>query len=191
MIKSLKKEKRGKDGGFSLVESLVAISIFSIAVLTLLLSLGKGLSDTGYVKAKLTAEYLAAEGIEYIRNLRDTYVLYSPGNWNSFVGQLGPCIPANGCRFDAESIDFEDPDWPIRNMVITACGGTCLELKYDSNSGKYNYSSGVDSGFVRKIRMETVPGSSDEKKISSTVSWTQNSGAYSVTFSENLYDWVE
>jgi len=177
--------------GFTLVESLVAVSLFSIAVVTLLLSLGQGLSNTGYVKKKITAEYLAAEGIEYMRNLRDTYVLYSPGDWNSFVGKLSPCTPVNGCQFDAETIDFEDPNWPIKNMVITACGGPCSELKYDPNNGRYNYSSGTNSGFTRKIRMETVPGGSDEKKISSTVFWTQNSGNYSITFSENLYNWVE
>src|SRR3989344_5952752 len=122
------KDKKFKEG-FTLVESLVAISIFSIAVVTLLLSLGQGLSDTGYAKKKMTAEYFAQEGIEYIRNMRDTYVLYSPSDWNGFVGKLGPCI--NDCQFDPGSVDFDNPDWEIRNISLTACGGPCQVLLFD------------------------------------------------------------
>jgi hypothetical protein len=36
-----------------------------------------------------------------------------------------------------------------------------------------------------------LPGNADEVRILSTVSWTQGSGSYSVTFSENLFNWVE
>ncbi|MEJ0001975.1 MAG: prepilin-type N-terminal cleavage/methylation domain-containing protein [bacterium] len=70
------KEKR-ENGGFTLVETLVAISIFTLSVLIMLSVLSKGISDTAYAKKKLIASYLAQEGIEYMRNMRDTYMLYS------------------------------------------------------------------------------------------------------------------
>ena len=94
---------KNKKQGFSLVEALVAISIFTLAVVTIMVTLSRGISNTNYSKQKMTAEYLAAEGVEYIRNLRDTYVIYASGGaqagWNTFVGQMGPCIPVNGCYF--------------------------------------------------------------------------------------------
>src|SRR3989344_8568930 len=78
-------------GGFTLVEMLVAVSILSISVVTLLNVLGSGIRDTGFAKERLTAGYLAQEGIEYIRNMRDTYVLYSASpqsGWEGFNTQI-------------------------------------------------------------------------------------------------------
>ena len=71
--------------GFTLVETLVAVSIFSISILGMMSVLGSSIANTNYAKRKIIATYLAQEGIEYIRNMRDTAVLYNGGgNWNSF-----------------------------------------------------------------------------------------------------------
>src|SRR3989338_963368 len=66
------KKKKNRKSGVTLVEGLVAVSIFPLSVLAMLVSLGQGLSNIDYAKKKLIAEYLAQEGIEYVRNLRDT-----------------------------------------------------------------------------------------------------------------------
>ena len=74
--------------GFTLVETLIAISIFSMTIVTMMSVLGSGISDTNYAKTKIEAEYLAQEGIEYVRNMRDNYVLYTDATgltWDSFV----------------------------------------------------------------------------------------------------------
>lgn len=76
-----------KGGGFTLIETLVAISIFSISILAMMAVLADGISDTNYAKTKITASYLAQEGIEYIRNMRDNYVLYTDTTgltWDDF-----------------------------------------------------------------------------------------------------------
>lgn len=83
-----KKIKKLNDG-FTLVETLVAISIFSMSIIVLMSVLGGGISDISYAKKKMTAGYLAQEGIEYVRNMRDNYVLYTattPYNWDEFKG---------------------------------------------------------------------------------------------------------
>jgi len=134
---------------FTLVETLVAISIFSVSVLSLLSILASGVSETNYAKQKIVASYLAQEGIEYARNMRDTSVI-SAGDaqtgWNNFK------------------------DNPLNLTLIPS------------------YS---DSSFTRSITKTLVLGSSNEVKITSTVSWTQGSGHYNITFSENLFNWVE
>lgn len=84
---SIFKLKFSDKKGFTLVETLVAVSIFSVSVLGLVTVLSEGIADTGYAKQKLAASYLAQEGIECIRNLRDNYVLYPnppSQNWNGF-----------------------------------------------------------------------------------------------------------
>lgn len=132
-----------RGGGFTLVETLVSISIFTMSILGLMTVLSQGIVDIGYAKKKIMAGYLAQEGIEYVRNMRDTYVLYTPlTGWGTFKSA--------------------DKTYPITDLDF--------------------------AGFSRTIT--TAPGSSgDEVKISSTVSWSQASGDYSITLSENLFNW--
>jgi Tfp pilus assembly protein PilV len=130
-------------GGFTLVETLIAISIFSLSIIALMSILGGGISNTNYAKTKITASYLAQEGIEYVRNMRDNYVLYTniTGlNWNGFV--------------------LANKDYPS-----------------------------PDPNFSRTIQMTQI--NPNEVKIFSTVSWAQGSRSFGITFSENLFNWVE
>jgi type II secretory pathway pseudopilin PulG len=82
----MKKFFTKQNRGFTLVETLVAISIFTLSILAMMSVLASGISDTNYAKQKMTATYLAQEGIETMRNTRDTYVLYpnSGNDWDSF-----------------------------------------------------------------------------------------------------------
>ena len=170
-----------KGGGFTLVETLVAISIFTVSILGLLAVLSQGVSDIGYAKKKIIAEYLAQEGIEYIRNMRDTYVLYTiPGGWTAFKADIAPCGLPDKCGFDNTLLL---PD-------IFVCSTNPEGCKLFEDNGNYNTNSlGDDSGFVRTIY--TDPIGQDGIKIFSTVSWTQGSGERSITFSENLFNWAE
>lgn len=73
--------------GFTLVETLIAISIFTASLLGLLSIMGSGISNTTFAKQRITASYLAQECIEYVRNERDTKVLYAVDaqtGWSAF-----------------------------------------------------------------------------------------------------------
>lgn len=189
------KEKENK--GFTLIETLVAVSIFSIAVVTMLVVLSRGLTSTIYAKQKAGAVYLAQEGIEYMRNMRDTYVLYSSSpqvGWTAFLNTkvLPVCNSAlfsGGCYFNADSVFSLGSTMPITQIPLTTCVSSCPNLLYDSANGKYGYTSGVASGYVRKISVTQI--TTDEVKVSSTVYWTQGSGTYSTTLSEDLFNWAE
>jgi prepilin-type N-terminal cleavage/methylation domain-containing protein len=185
-----------KNTGFTLVETLVAVSIFSVSILGLLSVLASGITNTTYAKQKLAASYLAQEGIEYMRNMRDTFVLYSGNSqtgWDAFNANLikagSLCQLNNGCYFNADSIFSPLLPMPMTKIPLVSCVGPCPPLTYDATTGKYGYSSVVNSGFTRKIQITQIPP--NEIKISSTVSWTQNSGVNNVTFSEDLFNWVE
>lgn len=146
-----------KGGGFTLVETLIALLIFTLSILSLMSVLGSGLSNTGYAKQKIAAGYLAQEGIECVRNMRDNSVLYNvsgaEAGWNEFKNSLSN-VPEEGiCPIDPTDADFV--------------------------------------GFRRDISADIDSFGADEIKILSTVTWTQGSGDYSITFSENLFNWVE
>ena len=196
---------KNKNQGFTLVETLVAISIFTISILALLAVLTQGVTSTYYARQKIVASYLAQEGIEYMRNMRDTFVLYditlpnpAQHGWDAFNSKIAPspgalCASENGCYFDDRNVIFNKTAMPITDLILTACtSSTCANgaLNYNSATGRYNYDvSGVNSGFTRQIKITQI--SLNETKISSTVYWTQGSGAYSISFSESLYNWIE
>lgn len=182
--------------GFTLIETLIALSIFTVSIVGLMAILSSGIADINYGKRKITAAYLAQEGIEYARNIRDTYVLYSSSGqvgWNAFVNKMtepgAVCQEQNGCYIDNQAIDYGNQTQPMTGVFVIACGSSCAPILYNESTGKYNYVSGGNSGFVRKIRVTTI--NANEIQILSTVFWNQDSGAYQVTFSESLYNWVE
>lgn len=198
MIKFFKQKNKNKKGfthtlkrkhlvcGFTLVETLVAITIFTISILAIMSVLGKGMSDTNYAKKQMTATYLAQEGIEYIRNMRDTFILSnanSADGWNSFGTEVSICGLGNPCGFD-NSLDITDSIFLCTDMSL---------CKLYLEDGNYSVNpTGTDSGFTRTISVDTTNlDPNNEIKIISKVEWVQGSGNYQITFSENLYNWIE
>lgn len=179
------------NNGFTLIETLVAVSIFAGSILALVAILSNNLADTQYAKKKVIATYLAQEGVEYIRNLRDTFVLYETSEgqgWNAFQVAISECVEQEGV------LGSGDCDFDVYNGVtdIGDCiGGNCRQLLYDDVNARYGYQPGVNSGFVRKINAKLIGLSpSDEMLIVSTVYWRQGSGDYSVSLTDNLFNWA-
>lgn len=184
MIKFFKQENTNK--GFTLVETLIAISIFSLSILALTSVLSQGISNTGYAKMKIIAGYLSQEGIEYIRNMRDNYILYSEdtsNEWVNFLAKLAPCNKIDKCGFNTAATNT-DPSF------IFTCASNPDGCKIYLSNGSYNTNSvGADSGFTRTMWKTTV--SADEVKVYSVVYWTKDSSSYSITLSDHLFNWVE
>jgi type II secretory pathway pseudopilin PulG len=195
-------------GGFTLVETLVAISIFTGAILSLLTFSGGSIGDTTYSKNKLVATFLAQEGLEYVKNLRDTYVLFESDGWTAFRLKVAPCDNNNGCYLDASTVSYAIPSQQaMKNLTITTCSGTCPKMYYDNSNNititKYNYNpAGQQTNFIRKIEVKNLnyqgagnPGNSIEENkeiiIISSVYWTKGNQTYSVTFSNYLKNWAE
>ncbi|MEI6553492.1 MAG: hypothetical protein WCO09_02890, partial [bacterium] len=62
---------KNEAGGLTMVETLVAISILTIAVIGPLGIIAQALHTSYYSRDQITAYYLAQEAIENVRNLRD------------------------------------------------------------------------------------------------------------------------
>ena len=185
-IFTLKIKKQNK--GFTLIETLVAVMIFTSSVLALIAILSTSLSTIVHTKQKLVGTYLAQEGIEYIRNMRDSYVIYEKDDtgWASFKDKISLCITPNYC-----GIDNLEP--PRKEKFTFACDSPSFSLcklyieKGNYNSDKNGIPKGTDSGFTRKIEIENI--TNDEIKIISTVLWKSGSSDKSISFSENLFNW--
>lgn len=183
----LKKHIKAEDkSGFTLVETLVAISIFSLSVLSVMAFMSQSPVDTRYAENKMRSAYLAQEGIEYLRNMRDNYILFTSSNslvWSNFVSKVSSCAAGSECGVNV-SLAPTDPN------SIFLCSSDPNQCKLYVDGGNYNNGgSGVDSGLVRKISVQSI--NQNEMKVFSTVSFNISGRSYSVTFSEVLFNWTE
>lgn len=146
--------------GFTLIETLVAITILILAVTGAFAAAQNGISSATFSKDQIIAFYLAQEGVEQIRNMRDRNGITQPaGGWLTGIANSGnPCVFGNACRVDAV------------NNTVTSCGapGSCPKLKLNDN-GFYSYDTGADSPFTREITLTQV--SVNEVTVTSKVTW--------------------
>jgi prepilin-type N-terminal cleavage/methylation domain-containing protein len=187
MKKFLKIKRIKAKGGFTLIEVLVALFIFSLSILAIMATLSKGIVNINEIKKRNVAIYLAQEQIEYLRNVRDNYMLYpSNGSWNSFTTELSAknCFIPKNCYFNNDIVQNTKIDKTYL-LTCTAPGLKCDPLKLDSSTGNYGYSIGLFSIFTRHFYYNTI--SSDEIKIYSIVEWEGKK----IVFSENLYNWFD
>ena len=176
------------------METLVALFIFSIAVISMMASISKGIQGTAYSREKIIAAYLAQEGIEYVRNLRDDYV-YKNADWSGFKTKLinSGCGNPTGCYFDDSNILFSSSSSSqmIDNLSFNPCSGVagiCPPILFNEMNGKYGYLAGINSGFTREINIKFPQdnSNSDAVMVTSTVFFTKQGNKSGVSFSENL-----
>jgi prepilin-type N-terminal cleavage/methylation domain-containing protein len=175
-----------KNRGFSLVETLVAISILMISIAGPMVLVGNGIRSSRFARDQVTAFYLAQDAIEAIRYIRDANriekVLSSDPDsvpWDA-VTQYS-CTDASPCGIDSYRV-YNGLSSPIST-------DTDDDFLMIDNQGIYSYSSGgTPSIFKRKITIESVEDTR-EVQIVVTVDWS--SGIYTRTFSirENLFYW--
>ncbi len=160
-------------GGFTLIETLVAVFIFSLALVALMTIVAKGVFATASARNQMIAHYLAQEGIEFARNIRDTNFLTGT-MWTGDL-DISTCrIGGDGCYLDRNDRTFKP------------CGGSCpLSLGAAYN----NDSIGTLTGYERKIFFEEIePGT--EIRLTSQVVWNDGTIPRAVTLHENLLKWV-
>ncbi|MEX0652401.1 MAG: type II secretion system protein [Candidatus Paceibacterota bacterium] len=164
-------KKRNK--GFTLIETLVAVSILLLSISAPLTIASKGLASSYFARDQVTAFYLAQDAVEYIRNTRDN--TYHAGS-----GWLSGFPDTNGELF---TVDTTDGD-----MELCPVDG-CPRLDYNSTNGFYSHddASGSDSIFTRSVSIGTV--NSQEVSVSVTVSWVAGTFSKSFSVKENILDW--
>src|SRR3989344_8445575 len=177
------KIKRLSSRGFTLVETLVAVMLLSVAVVAPMSLAAKSLGSAYYARDQITAFYLAQEAIEALRSIRDSQILVIAQS-SSGAPDIFGSIPHDNSPFtiDARKIDPAG--------AILPCSGSCPALQTDGTL--YGYEAGwADSNFTRTVRAYYVGGSFDEIRVTVTVEW-QTGPIQKRTFSisENLYRWV-
>jgi Tfp pilus assembly protein PilV len=162
-----------KNKGFTILEAIFTFTIIVVGfsgVMTLILNTARYSQINNY---NLVAAYLAQEGLELVRNIRDSN--WVDGNeWNYGMD--------NGSYI----IDY--------NYNSLRTGGS-PNLYIDTSDGFYSHdNSGAKSIFQRVISISTPSPDCDGNKcilVSSTVSWSDFGITRSITVSERLYNWFQ
>lgn len=176
-----------RSGGFTLVETLVAISVLLMAVVAPMSLIAKNIADIFAVKDKIIALYLAEDAIDYVKYKIDTN--FNAGDQNWLLG-LDSCVGGSLCQVDS-----------YNDTVVSYTGAV---LKFDSSTvsttgGIYGYTSGwQDSKFIRTITVTGLtPVANDpypaqapqEVIITTTVLWQDHGVPKQTTISEHAFAW--
>lgn len=170
-------KNKNKNYGFTLIETLVAITILSAAVAGPMVLSIKNIGTAAISQDQLVAFYLGQEVFEYARNIRDTNLINESADW---LGGLENCKISGsaGCYIDVKNNTVDD-------CGIAACSNN---LKFDGTN--YNYASSEETVFARTVKIENPVGSnSDEAKISVAVKWTGKYGEKTMNLQDNIYNW--
>ncbi|MES2409307.1 MAG: prepilin-type N-terminal cleavage/methylation domain-containing protein [Patescibacteria group bacterium] len=168
--------------GFTLIETLVAITLLVLAVTGPLQIAANALFSSYYARDEITAYYLAVEGIEYIKNSRDSLFLSdvfgTQGSASPWLRGFDACMTENGCFVKTtRSFDPQSSDPSILPCELDEANA-CPYLKYNNDTGFWGYDEigGSNTKFKRKITiMPDAAGGDTDAVINVEISWPSQS----------------
>lgn len=175
--------------GFTLIETMVAISLIAIALTGPFTAVQIALRDSYIARDRLVASELAQEAMEYIRSIRDNNHLSN----RSFVDGLSDA-PRDGCYGVSQTgyciVDPTQGDFHTIAAAMQEVSGTSTAgVLYISNNGMYNQQVlGTPSRFKRLVRVYTI--SATEVMVVVHMVWTSGTQSYSSVLVGNLQDWI-
>jgi prepilin-type N-terminal cleavage/methylation domain-containing protein len=176
----MKKFQSQHQKGFTLIETLVAVAILVVAVTGAYGAATEGIASGTFSKDQTIAFYLAQEGIEQIRNMRDDNGLASqPWLTGIAASSQDACYFGSVCTVDAF------------NNAISRCpsgAGSCPLVQEDPVNGFYGYSSGwTNTIYDREISLISI--NPHEVAINVVVKWSKGGVNSNFTARENIFDW--
>ncbi len=169
--------------GMTLIETMVAIVILTVAIVAPMSLTMQSLSASYYARDQVVAFNLAQEAIESVRAIRDGNILRIAFNNPSVT-----CSPTTLlCGIPIGTPFVID----TRNNAITVCSGQCSRLQ--TNGDLYGYNAGwSDTPYRRTVTVSYVNGTQDEIRIEVVIAWDAGtSQERTITIYENLHRWVD
>ena len=180
MISNLKSQISKINGGFTLIEAIVAIGVISIGFVGSLVLLSKSSSQASLLKSRVVVSHLAAEGIEVVRNIRDT-------NWlKGFDWRTGLADTTNGIvDYDSAAMDVSDAS---ESRKCLNWNGSFY--RHALASGGYACNTTFKRHLELSSKSETISGAVvNYLEVKSIMEWREKTRTQTITVVDHLYDW--
>jgi type II secretory pathway pseudopilin PulG len=183
--------------GFTLVETLVAITILLLVIIGPITIAQKGVQNAYYANNQMTAIYLAQEAIEAVRRQRDQVALdvVHDGAGDTWSWYTNSGVLASACK-----VTFPYSDtvlgcaFDIDNNTFVACSSSnyYCQLKIDTGGHYISAGAGSDSPYTRKVFIGSTDIINGNVGIPVTVevSWTARIFGGSTQRTVKLQTWV-
>ena len=162
--------------GFTIIETLVAITVLTISIVGPFYAVQTALTSSYVARDQLIAASLAQEAVEFMHARRDNTFL-AGGLWSSFLSGISACRPGP-CVIDI-----------TQNTVSSTIAPLNL-----SSTNLYNQAAvtgtNVPTRFTRSVVVTDVGATGTEVKIVVTVSWTTSKIPYTLVLTGYLQDWL-
>lgn len=155
---------QNKNKGFSLIGVIVTMFIVSVGLMGVLGLADMSLKAAGLSKMRLIASGLAQEGVEVIKNMRKSNL-----EWDDWYTNV-----VNG-------------DYRIQYNSASLLSFSETPLKLDVTSGLYQYDSGDNTTFYRKVSLTNISG--NEVKMTVEVKWLLKGDEHTLTIEDRLWNW--
>ena len=184
---------------FTLVETMVAVFILSLTIISLMSVVASSLFYSRYSRDEIIVNYLLQEAVDYIRNDRDSIVFLNDenidDNWEKFIEKYKDCTDEqNGCILDVYA-NLQDPN----SFSVTKCEYSDSEDKtlcppfYFNSDPKfyfYNYKfEGVETSFQRKIVLKRNSSNPDEVLVEAKMFWKNGDNSKTRELKTSLLKW--
>jgi type II secretory pathway pseudopilin PulG len=173
------KSRKTKYGGFTIVELVVVLSVITIGLVGIMSLIMQNIQVQGTNKDHLVASMLAQEGIELVRQKRDTnWLTLSDDEWTT--GILDTMDGTFIINYDG-SFDFSPNEGDL--------GDISTRLWIDGEDF-YSHSGGTPTRYYRLIFSELISAyGNDGLYVTSTVQWMEKGQTQKYEIATELYNW--
>ena len=177
----MKKHTQKRNSGFTLVEMMVATFLFTLALTGLMFMSSRGLNASRNAQNQVVGSYLALEGIEAVRHVRDSaFISGDTADWDDVFGSsastcLGGSVLCHFTYAQQNSLRIE----PCAIVSGIVCPVYKTNTLYDQSGSP----GSTLTSFRRSIRFDQV--SSDEMTVTVVVSWPRGL----VEYTTHLFMW--
>jgi len=155
---------------FTLMEIIISVAIITTVIVASISLISSSVSAIRSNQNKIIAVHLAQEGIEIVKNIRDTnWILFKRGelNWRDGLDEGDYMVQYNETQLSV----FDDVPLKINQDNI------------------YQYDNGSNTFFHRKISITHI--ANEQIKIIAKITWQEKGKNKSIELEDRLYNWLK